>query len=154
MAMPRRIKIEFGEAFPFGLLAVGEAEEMRDFDAKPDRNGNRPQAIDEETELPMWTLDVLDADPEVSKSARSFAVRIASRYCPALPALPAGTPAHLAFMRPIELEGLTATPYVADSPMGNGRGRLAWSFRATGIKATSTTAADPQSGKNAKEAAA
>jgi hypothetical protein len=35
--------------------------------------------------------------------------------------------------RPVEFDGLTATPYVATT--STGRSRLAWSFRATGMRA-------------------
>jgi hypothetical protein len=35
--------------------------------------------------------------------------------------------------RPVEFDGLTATPYV--QTMASGRGKLTWSFRATGMRA-------------------
>ena len=130
--------MEFGEAFPCGALAVGEPQPQRDFDRS---TREKPvQAVDEETGLPIWSVDILDADPEVNKSGRSLSVRLISEYCPVLPELPAGTPSHLAFMRPVEFEGLTASPYVADGP-GGGKGRLSWSFRATGMKAPTAVGA-------------
>lgn len=133
MAMPRKIKVEFGEAFAFGALVVGEPQPLRDFEKS---TREKPvQAVDEESGHLMWTVDVLDADPEVNKSGRSFGVKLVSQYQPVLPEAADGTPAYLAFMRPVEFVGLTASPYVADSPMGNGKGKLAWSFRATGMHA-------------------
>jgi hypothetical protein len=47
--------------------------------------------------------------------------------------------------RPVEFEGLTATPYVATT--ATGRARLAWSFRATGMRAPSRASAGPGNGK-------
>src|SRR5690606_10316719 len=127
MAMPRRIKVDFGEAFPHGayMFAESKVEQARDFDkSKP----NAPvQAIDPDTELPVWTVEVMDADPEARTKAKAITVRIVSQYAPTLPETPNGWP-----VRPIELEGLTATAYVAESAMG--RSQIAWSFRATGIR--------------------
>jgi hypothetical protein len=127
MAMPRKIRIGFGEAFPRGAFAVSAVDKSRDFD-KSTRD-NAVQAIDEESGLPLWQVDVHDGDPEVRKAEREFTVRIAATVQPVLPDAPfPGVP-----FIPVELDGLTATPYVAET--GNGRSRLAWSFRASGIKA-------------------
>lgn len=126
MAMPRKIKIEFGEAFPHGAFAVSAVEESRDFDRS---TKDKPvQAIDDESGLPLWQVDVHDGDPQVRKADREFTVRIAAKVQPVLPDRP--IPA-MPFT-PIELDGLTATPYVTES--ANGRSRLAWSFRATGVR--------------------
>jgi hypothetical protein len=127
MAMPRRIRIEFGEAFPLGAFAVSAVDKSRDFDRST--KDNAVQAVDEELGLPLWQVDVHDGDPEVRKADREFTVRIAAKVQPVLPDAPfPGVP-----FIPIELDGLTATPYVAET--GNGRSRLAWSFRASGVRA-------------------
>lgn len=152
MAMPRRIPIAFGEAFPMGAFAVGEVEPMRDFD-KSTRD-KVVQAIDEDSGELIWTLDVIDADDDATKTTRSLSVRLVSTYKPLLPEMPTGMPSAFSFMRPVEFIGLSASPYVADSPMGNGKGRLAWSFRATGLKAPGVEAKPTKPGPAAKENAA
>jgi hypothetical protein len=66
MAMPRRIKVEFGEVFPYGVFAVSEVTALRDFDRS---TAERPvQAVDEDTGLLVWVVDVVDADPEARKT--------------------------------------------------------------------------------------
>ncbi len=134
MAVPTRFEIRNEDAFPHGTFAflATEVKPARDFDASTP--GNEVQARDEKgTGLPLWTFDVLDADPAAQGKNAAITVRIASEYMPTLPEAPAGSP-----VRPEEFEGLTATPYV-DSQRCNGnsqrcRSRLAWSFRATGIR--------------------
>jgi hypothetical protein len=84
MAMPRKIKVEFGEVFPFGVYAVSEVTALRDFDRS---TAERPvQAVDEDSGLLVWTVDVVDADPEARKSNRHFTVKIAAPVQPVLPA--------------------------------------------------------------------
>ncbi|MGW5361559.1 plasmid replication, integration and excision activator [Actinopolymorpha pittospori] len=151
MAMPRRISIPFGEAFPYGVFAVGEVEVMRDFE-KSSRD-REVQAYDEDSGDPIWTLDVIDADPAATKATRSLAIRIVAKHKPVLPEAPIGQP-----FTPVEFEGLSASPYVADSPMGNGKGRLAWSFRASGVVApkpasAASTGARGAGSKTAKDEA-
>ncbi len=122
--MPRRIKIDFGEVFPYGVYAVGEVQPQRDFNKS---TREKPvQAIDDETGLPVWSVDVLDADPEATKSTRTFTVKVSAKVQPVLPERSSGP------FTQVEFDGLTATPYVADAP-GDGRGRLAWSYRATDV---------------------
>ena len=139
--MPRRIRLPFGEAFPYGVFAVGEVEIMRDFE-KSTRD-KEVQAYDDDGD-PIWSLDVIDADPNATKTTRSLSIRIVAKHKPALPEAPAGQP-----FTPVEFEGLTASPYVADSPMGNGKGRLAWSFRATGVTAPKQGAGRTSAAKGA-----
>jgi len=128
MAMPRRIKVDFGDVFPYGVFAVSEVTLLRDFDrSSKDRE---VQAVDEDSGLLVWTVDVLDGDPAARKADRQFSMRIAAKVCPSLPPPVADLP-----FRPVEFEGLTATPYVSEN--GAGRARLAWSFRATGVRAPS-----------------
>ncbi|MEU4192759.1 hypothetical protein AB0E69_12730 [Kribbella sp. NPDC026611] len=125
MAMPRKLTVEFGAVFPYGVFAVSEVTQVRDFDRS---TKDRPvYSVDEETGLNVWSVDVLDGDPEARKADRSLSVKILSLQQPVLPPPMPGVP-----FTPVEFEGLTATPYVSDS---NGRARLAWSFRAKGVKA-------------------
>lgn len=97
-------------------------------------------ATDEETGLTIWSVDVMDGDPDARKADRTVSVKILAKVQPVLP--PASTPG-MPFTQVI-FEGLTATPYVAET--GNGRARLAWSFRATEVRAPRNAAG---SGKSA-----
>jgi hypothetical protein len=126
MAMPRRVKVDFAEAFPCGVFAVSEVTPLRDFDRS---TKDRPvQMVDEESGLLLWSVDVIDADPDARKADRQFSVRIGAKVSPVLPAALGGMP-----FRPVEFDGLTATPYV--SQQGDSRARLAWSFRASDLRA-------------------
>jgi hypothetical protein len=103
---------------------VGEVEAMRDFDRSTREQA--VQAVDRDTGELVWTVDVVDADPEARE--RTVRVKITAPVRPVPPETAPGVP-----FRPVEFEGLTATPYVATT--ASGRGRLAWSFRATGMRA-------------------
>ena len=59
-------------------------------------------------------------------------VKIAARHQPIPPEAAAGVP-----FRPVEFDGLTVTPYVNES---GGRPRVAYSLRATGMRAPHTGA--------------
>jgi hypothetical protein len=123
MAMPRRFKVEFAVVFEYGLFMVGDVEPLRDFDKS---SKDKPvQAVDEETNQPIWTVDVIDADPAATKASRSLSVRIVSRVQP----VPAEAPLNGPF-RPVAFQGLTALPYIDDN--GN-FSRIVWSYRATGF---------------------
>lgn len=125
MAMPRKIVIEFEEAFPHGAYAVSEVTQVRDFDRS---TKDVPVfSTDQESGLLVWSVDVMDADPEARKADRTVSVKILAPHKPVLPSPMPGLP-----FTPVEFEDLTATPYVSDS---NGRPRLAWSFRARAVKA-------------------
>jgi hypothetical protein len=129
MAVPRKIRFEYGEVFPELAYAVSEIAPLRNFDKS---SGEVVvQAVDEDTGHPVWTVEVLDGSAEARKSDRHLTVKIASPIQPMLPPLPAGYPDKVPF-RPVEFTGLTGTPWVDDS---GPRPRLAWSFRATGMVA-------------------
>jgi hypothetical protein len=129
MAMPRRIKVEFGEVFEHGLFMVGEVEPLKDFEKS---TRERPVlAVDEDSGLPICTVDVIDADPQATKSTRSLSVRIVARVQPVPPESSMAGP-----FRPVGFEGLTALPYIDDN--GN-FSRIVWSYWATGF-------ADPVTG--------
>ncbi len=133
MAMPRRIKVEFSVVFEYGLFMVGEVDILKDFDKS---TKDKPvQAIDEETRMPIWTVDVIDPDPQASKATRSLSVRIISRLQP-VPTEAAGEGP----FRPVAFEGLTALPYIDDN--GN-FSRIVWSYRSTGFAATTVGPAKP-----------
>jgi hypothetical protein len=136
VALQGPIPVEFGNVFTHGAFAAGGFEPMRDFDAS---SGDRfVQAKDKATGLPVWVVEVIDADPAArDKTAK---VKVAAAAQPVLPAAPAGLP-----FVPVEFTGLTVTPYV------NQAGRLAYSLKATGVRAPGRAA---RSGADAKDVAA
>jgi hypothetical protein len=133
MAQLGPFPVEFGAVFPSGAFAAGQVEKVRDFDRS---SGDRVvQQIDKITSLPLWVVEVIDADPEARQ--RTVKVKVASQYQPVLPDAPAGSP-----FTPVEFEGLTAMPWVdASRCQGNGKdrcgARMAYSLKATGVRAPS-----------------
>jgi hypothetical protein len=123
--------VEFGAVFPSGAFAAGGVEKVRDFEKS---SGDRVvQQADKHTGLPLWVIEVIDADPEARQ--RTVKVKVAAQYQPVLPEAPPGSP-----FVPVEFEGLTAMPWVDDSRcQGKGRcaARLAYSLKATGVRAPS-----------------
>jgi hypothetical protein len=122
MALQGAIPVEFGTVFPDGAYAAGVFEAVRDFDRS---QGDRfVQQLDKGTGLPLWTVDVIDADQ--SARQRTVKVKVAAEHLPVIPPAAAGSP-----FAAVEFTGLTVTPYV------NQAGRLAYSFKATGVRAPS-----------------
>jgi hypothetical protein len=80
MALQGPIPIEFGMVFPAGAYAAGGIEMVRDFDRS---SGDRVvQQVDKHTGLPLWVVEVIDADPDARQ--RTVKVKIAaqvSRCC-------------------------------------------------------------------------
>lgn len=125
-----RFGVEFGQVFPHGAYAVGPVEQANDFDRST--KDNKVQARDEKgTGLPVWTVQVMDADPSVKGQAKTVTVKVAAERQPVLPDAQG-----LPFVA-VEFTGLTVTPYV-DSKSG----RLAYSFRADGVQAPSAKPRD------------
>jgi hypothetical protein len=124
MAIKGAIPMTHGDVFPHGCYVVGDVQAMRDFDKSTREQAI--QAVDRDTAELVWTVDVVDADPEARE--RTVRVKITAPVQPVPPAEAPGVP-----FRPVEFDGLTATPYVTTT--ASGRGRLAWSFRATGMRA-------------------
>jgi hypothetical protein len=124
MAIKGAIRMSQGDVFPHGCYVVGEVEAMRDFDRSTREQA--VQAVDRDSGLLVWTVDVVDADPEARE--RTVRVKVLAPVQPVPPETAPGVP-----FRPVEFDGLTATPYVATT--SSGRSRLAWSLRATGMRA-------------------
>src|SRR5438270_7833424 len=98
-----QIPIEFGMVFPDGAYAAGGIEMVRDFDRS---SGDRVvQQNDKHTGLPLWVVEVIDADPDARQ--RMVKVKIAAQVQPVLPSPAPGSP----FIA-VEVEGMTVTPYV------------------------------------------
>jgi hypothetical protein len=133
MALQGPFPVQFGAVFPSGVYAAGGVEMVRDFERS--KGDLVIQQADKITGLPMWVIEVIDADPEARQ--RTVKVKIASAYQPVLPDAPAGSP-----FVPVEFEGLTATPWVDSSrcnakETGKCGARMAYSLKATGVRAPS-----------------
>jgi hypothetical protein len=131
MAMQGPISVEFGMVFPSGVYAAGGFEKVRDFDRS---SGDRMvQQADKHSGLPLWVVEVIDADPQARQ--RTVKVKVAAEYQPVLPSPTPGSP-----FTAVEFEGMTATPYV-DTGRCQGKGRCAarqaYSLKATGVRAPS-----------------
>jgi len=133
MALQGQIPIEFGLMFPDGAYAAGGIEMVRDFDRS---SGDRVvQQADKHTGLPLWVVEVIDADPDARQ--RTVKVKIAAQVQPVLPPAAPGSP-----FTAIEFDGMTVTPYVDSSRCaGDGKkkcaARQAYSLKATGVRAPS-----------------
>jgi hypothetical protein len=87
MAIARRFKINHDEVFPFGAYLVAEVGPVFDFE-KLSKDA-KVQQIDKDNGLPLWSVEVLDADPEAGKKSKTVTVKIAARVQPVPPeALP------------------------------------------------------------------
>ncbi|HEX5403524.1 MAG TPA: hypothetical protein VFX16_14620 [Pseudonocardiaceae bacterium] len=130
MAIPRghRFAIEFDQAFPQGLVLVGEISPDTEYQSREDKASGRPlrQRIDEVTGKRQWKATVTDPDEPHGKRA-SFEITFVADVQP----VPT-TSEVLPGMRAIELDGLTAEPRIA----GNGEFKYqSYLYRATGFKA-------------------
>lgn len=125
MVMPRKIPVDFDLAFPLGAYAVGEVQPVRDYDrSTADRV---VQAMDPDNGLPIWTVDIVDGDPEAKKANRTMSVKIAAKVRPVLPESLAGLP-----FTPVEFDKMTATAYIEEK---GDFSKIAWSFRAEDVRA-------------------
>ena len=128
MALQGPIPVEFRLVFPAGVYAAGSFEPVRDFDASSS-NGRFVQSKDKTSGLPLWQVEVIDADTEAR--TRTVKVKVAAQVQPVLPNAPAGVP-----FVPVEFTGLTVTPYV------NQNGKLGYSLKATGVRVPGRAAMD------------
>ena len=136
MAVQGPIPVEFGHVFPRGVFAAGAFEPVRDFEAS--KGGRFVQSKDKASGLPLWVVEVIDGDTSArDKTAR---VKVAAADQPVLPSPAAGVGPFV----PVEFTGLTVTPYV------NQAGRLAYSLKATGVRAVGRSGR----GTDAKDATA
>ena len=120
MSVQGPIPVEFGTVFPSGAYAAGAFDPVRNFDAS---TGEKfVQSTDKATGAPLWVIEVIDPDP--AARTRAVKVKVAAPVQPVIPTGPPGSP-----FVPVEFTGMTVTPYV------NQAGRLAYSLKATGIRA-------------------
>ena len=86
MALQGPIPVEFGVVFPSGAYAAGAFEPVRNFDAS---TGEKfVQSADKATGMPMWVIEIIDADPHTRM--RAVKVKVAAQVQPVVPAAPAG----------------------------------------------------------------
>ncbi|MGW4485418.1 hypothetical protein ACWEOE_16465 [Amycolatopsis sp. NPDC004368] len=142
-----RFCIDFDDAFPQGLVMVGEVSPDNEFQSREDRSAGRPtrQRIDEVTGKRQWKVMV--TDPAETKAKRaSFEITFLADVQP----VPT-TSEVLPGMRPVELEGLTAEPRVA----GQGEFKYqSYAFRAMGFKASASASKPARSGQQEQTAKA
>ena len=124
MAVQGPFRVACGDVFPHGVGVVGAVTALVDFDRSTKEA--KVQQLDKESGQLVWVVDVMDFDPEARE--RTFKVKIVAPVQPVPPEAVAGAP-----VRPVLLEGLTVTPYLKD--VGNGRQRIAYSLKASGLAA-------------------
>jgi hypothetical protein len=120
----------FEYAFRFGALLRGVAPAV-DFDKRGKVDDD--QARDKDTGERIWTVTLLDLDPDAARFGRDLVkVKLIAATEPETPAstVPGYPPA-------VELDGLVLVPWVDDSRCKGGatcRARLSYSMRATGLR--------------------
>ena len=122
MANLQALAVEFGAAFPFGVGMLGQVEEQNDFEAST--RERRVQARDRDTGLPVWVVEVVDFDPNAR--TKTYKVKVVSELRPVPPEALADAP-----IRPVVLQGLTVTPYIAEGQ----RPKIAYSLKCTALVA-------------------
>jgi hypothetical protein len=123
-----RLHVSMQDVFPHGCHLVPDSiVEAQDYDEATRR---RTPAVDKHTGQAVFSVRVMDMDPELEGRSRETVVKILADR---MPVPPTKMPFEL-----VEFEGLQVTPYV-DTGRCQGRGmcnaRMAFSLRATGMKA-------------------
>ena len=88
MAIAGALKVDCGDAFPHGLGVISEVDSLDDFDKSSKES--RVQARDKETGLLMWSVEVLDFDPQARE--KTFRVKIGAAQQPVPPEAISGAP--------------------------------------------------------------
>jgi hypothetical protein len=122
-----RLPASMQDVFPHGChLVPNSIVEAQDYD---EATGRRSPAVDKHTGQRVFSVRVMDMDPELEGRSRETVVKILADR---MPVPPTRAPFEL-----VEFEGLQVTPYV-DTGRCQGRGRcgarMAFSLRATGMK--------------------
>ena len=119
-----RFPVSMSDVFPHGVYAMS-VEQAQDYDEK---SGRRSPAKDKVTGELVWTVTVIDRDPEARE--KQVKVKVTGPVQPVLPGeIAPGTGLHA-----VDFDALTVTAYVSEG-RGGGRSRLAYSFRASGVYA-------------------
>ncbi|WP_286175852.1 plasmid replication, integration and excision activator [Arthrobacter sp. NEB 688] len=117
--------------FPHGAYIVSPVTAVLDFEQST--REVKVQQTDKETGEFIWSMDVLDADPEAPKKSKTVSIKFLAKVQPVPPANDSASP-----FTPVEFDGLTALAYIDDN--GN-RPRIAWSYRADSMHAPGKAAA-------------
>jgi hypothetical protein len=125
MSVPKWLKVSHQQVFPHRAFVVSEVTAVIDYERST--KDNKLQATDRESGQPLWQVEVLDGDPAASKRARTLTVKFATLSQPECPPNASGMP-----FTPVVFEDLCVLPYVDRSSES---GRIAWSFRASGMTA-------------------
>src|SRR3954451_3088840 len=122
-----RFGVDLDDAFPQGLVMVGEVSPDNEYQSREDRAASRPvwQRVDEVTGKRQWKVMVTDLAETRAKRA-SFEITLLADVQP-VPTTSEALPG----MRPIELDGLTAEPRVAGPSESK---HQSYVFCATGLK--------------------
>ncbi|PSL56799.1 hypothetical protein B0I31_103556 [Saccharothrix carnea] len=137
-----RFPVSFDDAFPQGLVMVGEVMPDTEYQTRDERAAGRPvrQRVDEATGKRQWKVTVTDPH-EPNAKRKSFEITLLADVQP----VPT-TGEVLPGMRPVELDGLTAEPRIA----GNGEFKYqSFLFRATGFRAAGKAAGPAPAGGKA-----
>lgn len=127
MALSKRMKVTHDDVFPYGAFLVGQVNQVVDFDRST--REMKYQQVDKETGLPLWQVDVIDADPEAKRASKTLSIKFAAKVQPVPPSNDSDSP-----FTPVFFDGMTALPYVEQ--VTEGFSRIAWSFRAEGMRGT------------------
>jgi hypothetical protein len=131
-----RLPATMADVFPAGCHLVPDSIiEAMDYD---EATGRRFPAVDKHTGKPVFQCRVSDRDRGLEGRSREVVVKILADR---MPTAPTGAAFEL-----VEFEGLLVTPYVDNGRcQGKGRcgARMAFSLRATGIKAARPPAVQP-----------
>lgn len=111
--------------FGHGAFLTTAVEPVMEF--KDGRSTGR-QKVDEASGEPIWSVTVLDADPEVKGPAKSVKVQIVAKHQPVPPAPEGGFPFAM-----VEFDGMAIRPYVTQ--VMEGRWKVAYSIFARSITA-------------------
>jgi hypothetical protein len=121
-----RFAVGMADVFSHGChLMPDSISEAQDYDENTKR---RTPAVDKLTGRRVFQCRVVDMDADLEGRSREVVVKILADR---MPAPPTRTP-----FEAVEFEGLQVTPYVND------KGRMAYSLRATGLKASRPIAKD------------
>ncbi len=138
MSVPKWLKVSHQQVFPHRAFVVSDVTPVIDYERST--KDNKVQATDRESGLPLWQVEVLDGDPAASKRARTLTVKFATpEHSQSARRTPAGCPSHRWFSKICRV-----LPYVDRSTES---GRIAWSFRASGMTADTGKAGSSASGR-------
>jgi hypothetical protein len=137
MSVPKWLKVSHQQVFPHRAFLVSDVTAVIDYERST--KDSKVQATDRESGQPLWQVEVLDGDPAASKRARTLTVKFARNAQPACPPNNSEMP-----FTPVIFEELSVLPYVDRSAES---GRIAWSYRASGMAADTSKAPSSTTGR-------